>query len=139
MFSRRIIYIIIFCLYIAAVAYLCFAKPDDVPQLPDIWLGLPADKVAHFLMFLPYPFLAYTSFRPYRKGICSHFIVLAAILIVGAAMSMGVERLQIAAGRNYDIKDFYANIAGMAAGAAITTVISSLICSPTSTILKPCE
>ena len=48
--------------------------------------------------------------------------MLAAILIVGAAMSMGVERLQIAAGRNYDIKDFYANIAGMAAGAVITTV-----------------
>jgi hypothetical protein len=37
-------------------------------------------------------------------------------------MAMGVERLQIAAGRNYDIKDFYANISGMAAGAAITLI-----------------
>ena len=45
-----------------------------------------------------------------------------AIIAVGAAMAMGVERLQIAAGRNYDIKDFYANIAGMAAGAAITLI-----------------
>ena len=73
-------------------------------------------------MFLPYPILAYISVRPDRKGVLTHMLALIAIIAVGAAMAMGVERLQIAAGRNYDIKDFYANIAGMAAGAAITLI-----------------
>ena len=120
--KRRHLAILLFALYLATVAYLCFLKPGSIPVLRQFIFGIPTDKIIHFMMFLPYPFLAYTSFRPDRKGICAHLIVLAAILIVGAAMSMGVERLQIAAGRNYDIKDFYANIAGMAAGAAITTV-----------------
>jgi hypothetical protein len=60
---RRIIFLLLFCLYIAAVAYLCFARPDEVPSLPETWFGLPADKVAHFLMFLPFPFLGYIAFE----------------------------------------------------------------------------
>lgn len=120
--KRRHMAILLFAFYLAAVAYLCFLKPGSIPVLQQFIFGIPTDKVIHFIMFLPYPVLAYISFRPDRKGICAHIIVFAAILLVGAAMSIGVERLQIAAGRNYDIKDFYANIAGMAAGAAITTV-----------------
>ena len=120
--KRRHLAILLFALYLAAVAYLCFLKPGSIPVLRQFIFGIPTDKVIHFIMFLPYPILAYISFRPDRKGIWTHFIVLAAILAVGAGMAMGVERLQIAAGRNYDIKDFYANIAGMAAGAAITLI-----------------
>ena len=109
-------------LYLGAVFTLCLINMESVPELPMDFLGIPLDKWAHFIMFLPYPILAYISFRPDRKGVSIHLIALAAIIAVGAAMSMGVERLQIAAGRNYDIKDFYANIAGMAAGAAITLI-----------------
>ena len=120
--KRRHMAILLFALYLAAVAYLCFLKPGSIPVLQQFIFGIPTDKVIHFTMFLPYPILAYISFRPDRKGMSIHLIALAAIIAVGAAMAMGVERLQIAAGRNYDIKDFYANISGMAAGAAITLI-----------------
>lgn len=121
--KRRHMAILLFALYLAAVAYLCFLKPGSIPVLQQFIFGIPTDKVIHFIMFLPYPVLAYISFRPDRKGVSIHLIALAAIIAVGAAMAMGVERLQIAAGRNYDIKDFYANIAGMAAGAVITLIL----------------
>ena len=120
--KRRHMAILLFAFYLAAVAYLCFLKPGSIPVLQQFIFGIPTDKVIHFIMFLPYPILAYISFRPDRKGVLTHMLALIAIIAVGAAMSMGVERLQIAAGRNYDIKDFYANIAGMAAGAAITLI-----------------
>lgn len=120
--KRRHMAILLFAFYLAAVAYLCFLKPGSIPVLRQFVFGIPTDKVIHFIMFLPYPFLAYISFCPDRKGVLTHMLALIAIIAVGAAMSMGVERLQIAAGRNYDIKDFYANIAGMAAGAAITLI-----------------
>lgn len=120
--KRRHMAILLFAFYLAAVAYLCFLKPGSIPVLQQFIFGIPTDKVIHFIMFLPYPVLAYISFRPDRKGILTHMLTFIAIIAVGAAMAMGVERLQIAAGRNYDIKDFYANIAGMAAG-AVTTLI----------------
>ena len=120
--KRRHMAILLFAFYLAAVAYLCFLKPGSIPVLQQFIFGIPTDKVIHFIMFLPYPILAYISFRPDRKGVLTHLLALIAIIAVGAAMAMGVERLQIAAGRNYDIKDFYANIAGMAAGAAITLI-----------------
>lgn len=120
--KRRHMAILLFAFYLAAVAYLCFLKPGSIPVLQQFIFGIPTDKVIHFIMFLPYPVLAYISFRPDRKGVLTHMLTFIAIIAVGAAMAMGVERLQIAAGRNYDIKDFYANIAGMAAGAAITLI-----------------
>lgn len=120
--KRRHMAILLFAFYLAAVAYLCFLKPGSIPVLQQFIFGIPTDKVIHFIMFLPYPILAYISFRPDRMEVLTHLLALIAIIAVGAAMSMGVERLQIAAGRNYDIKDFYANIAGMAAGAAITLI-----------------
>lgn len=121
--KRRHMAILLFAFYLAAVAYLCFLKPGSIPVLQQFIFGIPTDKVIHFIMFLPYPVLAYISFRPDRKGVLTHMLTFIAIIAVGAAMAMGVERLQIAAGRNYDIKDFYANIAGMAAGAAITLIL----------------
>ena len=120
--KRRHMAILLFAFYLAAVAYLCFLKPGSIPVLQQFIFGIPTDKVIHFIMFLPYPILAYISFRPDRMEGLTHLLALIAIIAVGAAMAMGVERLQIAAGRNYDIKDFYANIAGMAAGAAITLI-----------------
>ena len=119
--KRRHIAILLFVVYLATVAYLCFLKPGSIPALRQFVFGIPTDKVIHFIMFLPYPLLAYISFRPDCKGIGAELFVLAAILVAGAVMAMGVERLQIAAGRNYDIKDFYANLAGMGTGAAVTS------------------
>ena len=120
-FRKRYMAVLPFAVYLAAVGYLCFLSPDSIPPLRQFISGIPTDKIIHFIMFLPYPLLAYISFRPDGKGLRSRFLVLAAIVAAGALMAMGVERLQIAAGRNYDIRDFYANLAGIAAGTLITS------------------
>jgi hypothetical protein len=53
------IYIAIFCAYLAAVGLLCFIRPSSLPEMEvKTFLGIPIDKILHFIMFLPYPILA---------------------------------------------------------------------------------
>ena len=90
----RIISVFIFCLYIAAVAYLCFARPDDMPQLPQLWLGLPADKVGHFLMFTPFPLLGYLTFEVKEMSVGRKLFLIAILIVFGAGMALGTEYVQ---------------------------------------------
>ena len=118
--KRRIISITLFCLYIAAVAYLCFAKPDGMPELPTEWFGLPADKVAHFLMFLPYPVLAGLSFISHKQKLGWNIVVLMSLAAVGIGMAYGTEVIQSHTEyRSYEIEDFYADLIGIGSGVII--------------------
>lgn len=119
---KRHLSLLLFAIYLAAVMTICFLRPGDIPPMRQFILGIPTDKVIHFLMFLPYPLLAYISFRPDSTATGRHFLTLAGIIAVGVMMAMGVEKLQVIAERNYDIKDFYANIAGIATGTIITII-----------------
>lgn len=60
--SKTILSRILFVVYITAVAFLCFSTSESLPTLDKTFLGIPVDKVAHFLMFLPYPLLTFLSF-----------------------------------------------------------------------------
>ncbi len=60
--KRRRIYRIITTVYLLAVAYLCFASSSGLPSIKEWHFFIPADKVVHFLMFFPFPILAYLSF-----------------------------------------------------------------------------
>ena len=53
---------ILFFLYLAAVAFLCFMHVDKLPDVQKFIFGIPTDKIAHFLMFLPFPILAYLAY-----------------------------------------------------------------------------
>lgn len=119
MTTRRIIYIIVLCLYIAAVAFLCFAKPEDMPQMPSLWFGLPADKVGHFLMFMPFPILAFLTFETEGMTVGRKFLLLAVLMTVGAGLAMGTEHIQAQlAYRAAETGDFYADAAGLVIGGA---------------------
>ncbi len=122
---NRHIWGILFLAYIAAVAYLCFASPDELPKIrPDFW-GIPIDKVAHFLMFLPYPVVAYGVFRGREKRLGIDLLALALAFVTGVGLALGTEKIQgMLEYRTYDINDFKADILGMAASAtAILTYI----------------
>ncbi len=110
-------------IYIAAVAYLCFAKPDELPKVrPDIF-GIPFDKVAHFLMFFPFPIVAYESFRPKTDKKLIHLAVLLILTAAGMALAIGTEHIQGQLGyRSEDIHDFYADIIGMGSSALLTAL-----------------
>ncbi len=91
---KQLISAIVFCLYLAAVAYLCFAKPETIPQLPQTWLRLPADKVGHFIMFLPFPALAFMAFEAKGMTKAGKWLLLATIIIAGMGMAVGTEHIQ---------------------------------------------
>ena len=109
---------IMFLLYIAAVGVLCLIKTDSLPKIPALWLGIPADKIAHFCMFMPFPALAYMS---HMKSLWTTFLTIAVLAAMGAAFAFGTEIMQGQTGyRSYDINDFYADMTGLAAGAVLT-------------------
>ena len=104
-----------------AVAFLCFVKPDDMPQLPTLWFGLPADKVGHFLMFLPFPILAYSVFHKADVSLGRHILMVLILMLVGIGMAIATEQIQAQlAYRTAELDDFHADLAGLAAGSAST-------------------
>ena len=114
---RRHISVILFCLYILAVGIMCFAKPDGLPAVTFDWFGLPADNIVHFLMFVPFPVLAYFAFVPERYGKSRKFLCIMAIAIMAAAMALMTEKVQGLLGyRSYEIKDLIADLSGTVAG-----------------------
>lgn len=117
---KRYIWLVILFIYICSVAYLCFMKPDDIPTIdPYLW-GIPVDKIAHFAMFFPYPFLAYAAFQPHGRRRYVHFIVLLILVIVGAGLAVGTEHIQgMLEYRSYDIADYMADMIGIGSSAFI--------------------
>ena len=118
---KRVISLTIFTVYLAAVAYLCFAKPEAVPHLPEYWFCLPADKLGHFLMFLPFPFLGYMAFSHEEMDSRRKTILLACLLAAGAAIAVATEQVQaLLQYRTADIDDLMADAIGIFCGGVAT-------------------
>lgn len=119
--NHRIIFITLLCIYLTAVALLCFLRPSSLPEVEiKTFLGLPIDKVLHFLMFLPYPILAGMSFISMKNGFLRSIIILTVVLTAGIGMAYGTELIQGESGyRAYEIADFHADLAGISAGSII--------------------
>ena len=115
--KRKILFISAFCIYLAAVFFLCLMKPDDLPQTELMLFGLPADKVAHFLMFFPFPVLGYCMMWKKGRRIWLDLLIVASTLIMGTGLAFLTEHLQaLTQYRSSDIKDIYSDVCGMAAG-----------------------
>ena len=85
---------VLFCSYIVAVVLLCVIRTDSLPELPKSFLGIPLDKITHFVMFLPFPVLGYTTFYPTEQGNWRKFAVLGIMCVLGFAFAYSTERLQ---------------------------------------------
>ncbi|MBQ0078156.1 MAG: VanZ family protein [Bacteroidales bacterium] len=115
-----------FVLYIAAVAYLCFGSGDDLPSVTFSLFGIPADKLGHFLMFLPFCPLAFLAFSPLRVKSWRCAGILAIITLCGAAMAFGTELVQyFLPTRAMEMKDFAADSAAIVLGS-----LGSFLCLP---------
>ena len=87
--------------------------------MPSLWFGLPADKVGHFLMFMPFPILAFLTFETEGMTVGRKFLLLAVLMTVGAGLAMGTEHIQAQlAYRAAETGDFYADAAGLVIGGA---------------------
>lgn len=111
----------LFCIYIIAVILLCVIQTDGLPDLPQSFLGIPIDKIAHFIMFLPFVILGYTSFMPTEKGTLRKLSVLGIFFLVGCIFAFSTERLQaMTAHRSYEILDMAADGIGLICGSLVT-------------------
>lgn len=118
---RKQISLILFCLYIMAVAVLCFTQGEQLPELPNTWFGLPSDKVAHALMFFPFTILGYLSFTSEENSTLQKVAVLTVLIAVGCGMAYSTESIQRVLGyRAYEISDMKADMAGLGLGTLIS-------------------
>lgn len=118
-------YIALFCIYLTAVAFACFSKPSNLPDMgAGTFMGIPMDKVLHFIMFLPFPVLASMSLINMNRGKAANLVTLAVIAITGIGIAYATEAIQSQLGyRSYDMKDLYADSIGICTGALATAII----------------
>lgn len=125
--GKKGIYTAAFILYMTAVAALCFLRPENLPQIEtDSFLGIPTDKMLHFLMFLPFPILSSGIFINKETAVPQTTAIIFILTLTGTVVAYGTEVLQSLTGyRTYEAADFYADAAGIAAGT--TYYIASII------------
>lgn len=88
--TRRI-WTALFFVYLAAVAWCCFANFSSIPEPQKFILGLPFDKVVHFIMFFPFPILAWLAFDRFTTKPWHTIIFVAIVFIVGCIVAYATE------------------------------------------------
>lgn len=123
--KRRITYTAVSALFAAyIVAVLCLTLldlSDKTPELPKYFLGIPMDKIAHFLMYFAYPFAGWLMLS-YNKNIkIGQKHLFACLIISGLAFAAFTETAQglFTTYRESDPLDFIANIIGIFTGSFI--------------------
>lgn len=105
-----VLFRIFLLLYIGAVAFLCFADFNDLPEIQKTILGFPADKVVHFCMFFPLPIIGFMAFGIEQD---SRFKTLLALVSICAWSCIFAGITELVQGslpyRSEDINDFAAD------------------------------
>ena len=115
---------IVFAVYILAVLVLCFGKFESSQDMPkDLW-GIPLDKIVHFLMFFPFPLLAYLAFDRYRERRWSAAPWTGAALAGGALFAAFTELVQSRLSyRSGDPADFKADFLALFLSSVIVFIV----------------
>ena len=120
--KRRITNITVSALFAAyIVAVLCLTLldlSDKTPELPKYFLGIPMDKIAHFLMYFAYPIVGWLMLS-YNKNIkIGQKHLFTCLIISGLAFAAFTETAQglFTTYRESDPLDFAANIIGIFSG-----------------------
>ncbi len=113
---------ILVVIYIAALAYLCFARVD-MHILSSTWLGIPKDKIAHCIMFIPFAPLMALAFHKSTRRPWTMVGFLLIVIVLGMAIGGGIELIQSRLDyRSADILDFRADNVGLAIGVVLTFI-----------------
>ena len=115
---------IAFAVYLVAVLVLCFGNFPSSEEVPKELWGIPMDKVVHFLMFFPFPLLAFLALDRYQgkrwHGITWSGVTLAAGALFAAFTELVQSRLPYRTG---DPADFQADALALLAGTAIVLIV----------------
>ena len=124
MTTKTILARILFFLYLAAIAFLCFMRVDRIPDIQQSLLGIPTDKIAHFLMFLPFPILAYLAYDHLTNKVWSAILFAMATFVIGSLLAYGTEFVQGRLPyRSMDMNDFKADAIALAISSVFVFII----------------
>ena len=123
--KRTTVFAILTFLYIALIAVLCFANFKSTPDVPKSIFGIDSDKVVHFIMFLPFPILAFFSFRTDRMGIGATLGLVVLIFAFGCLLAGTTEYVQgLLPYRQQDVHDFGADMLALIISSTVVFLIS---------------
>ena len=122
--SRVLLSRIVFFLYLVAICFLLFATSDDLPNISSTMWGLPTDKVAHFLMFFPFPILAFMSSDKVSKKIWHCLLFAVVLFALGTAVAAITETIQGLLGyRSAELSDFKVDILAMGISSVLVMAV----------------
>lgn len=112
-------------LYFCIVGFLCFWHFDDMQTAEKLLFGIPADKIAHFCIFLPFPVLAWIAFGRKIAGKWAALLFIIGIFILGCILGGSIELLQgLTTYRSCDINDFRADALGMSLSSILMVIVA---------------
>ncbi len=125
--TRALVFRLLMILYVAAVAWLCFANFHRLPDVPRTFFGIPTDKVVHFCMFFPFPILAFLAYDPYTRTPWQALAALVSICAVGGIFAGCTEFIQEQLTyRSKDIHDFGADCLAIGIAGVLVFLIDVL-------------
>ena len=114
---------LMFYLYILTVlSLMLFSINVSDINVPKEIMGIAIDKVVHFLIFFPYPFLLYVSFKRKFKANVSFFLWVI-IPLSGIFFAIATEFLQsINPARSFELSDMAANVSAIVSASIISNI-----------------
>ena len=124
---RGFLFSIALTIYIGAVGYLCFANFNKLPDVQKFILGIPTDKIVHFVMFFPFPILAFLAYDRITDTVWK---AIGAVLIIASIGCIFAGLTEIVQGslpyRSQDISDFAADCISIVLSSAMVLVVDIL-------------
>lgn len=114
----------LFVLYLSLLFFFSLYSFNSSPvDLSKYFLGVRADRIAHFIMFFPFPFSAWFAFGGQIKKITTKFAYLA-LFIMGIVVASFTETLQsVIPGRDSDWLDLVANYSSIFMGTLLVVLV----------------
>lgn len=124
MTTKTILSRILFLLYLACIAFLCFARFDNISGIQREFFGIPTDKIVHFMMFLPFPILSYLSFDHPSKKVWKSVLFISVTFVVGCAIGLATEYIQsFLPYRSFDLKDLHTDGVAISVSSLVTLIV----------------
>ena len=116
---------ILLVLYLAALLWLCFGHFDSMPDVKRCYWGIPTDKIVHFLMFLPFPLLAYFAFDRYTEKFWPSVLWTGVAFLAGILLATGTEVGQalLTTYRSGDPSDFRADLIALGVSSLLVFIL----------------
>ena len=125
--QKKHIFFIALLLYILLISLLLFCSFNNTEiRLPRTFLNIPIDKIAHFLMFAPFPFLCWANLK-FTSLKNRANVIISLFFSIFLAASTEIAQMAFTNNRVGDINDFYADLTGITIGLIFTLLFGNAI------------